>query len=75
MTDEAWRDVRYLYDYSESELQDLVNKVKVLEHKAKKIYVVFNNNSGGHAAQNAKTYQRLLGIDYEGLAPQQLKLF
>jgi uncharacterized protein YecE (DUF72 family) len=29
-----------------------VNKVKVLEHKAKKIYVVFNNNSGGHAAQN-----------------------
>jgi uncharacterized protein YecE (DUF72 family) len=45
-----------------------VNKVKVLEHKAKKIYVVFNNNSGGHAAQNAKTYQRLLGIDYEGLA-------
>ena len=50
-------------------------KRQVLEHKAKKIYVVFNNNSGGHAAQNAKTYQRLLGIDYEGLAPQQLKLF
>ncbi|PHK48834.1 DUF72 domain-containing protein [Staphylococcus edaphicus] len=75
MTDEAWRDVRYLYDYSEQELQDLVNKVELLQHKAKKIYVVFNNNSGGHAAQNAKTYQRLLGIDYEGLAPQQLKLF
>ncbi|WP_436952782.1 DUF72 domain-containing protein [Staphylococcus shinii] len=75
MTDEAWREVRYLYDYSEQELKALIDKVKVLEHKAKNIYVVFNNNSGGHAAQNAKTYQRLLGIDYQGLAPQQLKLF
>ena len=75
MTDDAWREVRYLYDYSEQELKALIDKVKVLEHKAKDIYVVFNNNSGGHAAQNAKTYQRLLGIDYQGLAPQQLKLF
>lgn len=75
MTDEAWREVRYLYDYSEQELKASIDKVKVLEHKAKNIYVVFNNNSGGHAAQNAKTYQRLLGIDYQGLAPQQLKLF
>ena len=75
MTDEAWRDVRYLYDYNKQELQDLAQKVKLLEQKAKNIYVVFNNNSGGHAAQNAKTYQTLLGIDYEGLAPQQLKLF
>lgn len=75
MTDDKWREVRYLYDYTEEELMDLVNKVKVLEHKAKTIYVVFNNNSGGHAAANAKMYQRLLGIDYDGLAPQQLKLF
>ncbi|WP_436861060.1 DUF72 domain-containing protein [Staphylococcus caeli] len=75
LTDEAWRDVRYLYDYSEHELKDLSNKVKLLEQKAKNIYVVFNNNSGGHAAENAKTYQRLLDIEYEGLAPQQLKLF
>lgn len=75
MTDDAWREVRYLYDYSEQELKTLIDKVKVLEHKAKDIYVVFNNNSGGHAAQNAKTYQRLLGIDYQGLAPKQLKLF
>ncbi|MCG7339460.1 DUF72 domain-containing protein [Staphylococcus sp. ACRSN] len=75
MTDEAWRDVRYLYDYNDRELMDLVNKVKILEHKAKKVYVVFNNNSGGHAAKNAKTYQQMLGIDYQGLAPKQLKLF
>lgn len=75
MTDQKWRDVRYLYNYNETELLDLAQKVKILEQKAKQVYVVFNNNSGGHAAQNAKTYQNILGIDYEGLAPQQLKLF
>ncbi|MEB5758349.1 DUF72 domain-containing protein [Mammaliicoccus sciuri] len=75
MTDQEWRDVRYLYDYNEAELKELTDKVKILEHKAKDVYVVFNNNSGGHAAQNAKTYQKLLDIEYEGLAPKQLKLF
>lgn len=75
MTDQEWRDVRYLYNYNKTKLLDLAQKVKILEQKAKKVYVVFNNNSGGHAAQNAKTYQNILGIDYEGLAPQQLKLF
>ncbi|KTT79371.1 DUF72 domain-containing protein [Mammaliicoccus sciuri] len=75
MTDQEWRDVRYLYDYNEAELKELADKVKILEHKAKDVYVVFNNNSGGHAAQNAKTYQKLLDIEYEGLAPKQLKLF
>ncbi|MCO0862224.1 DUF72 domain-containing protein [Staphylococcus pasteuri] len=75
MTDQEWRDVRYLYNYNDQELYDLAQKVKILEQKAKKVYVVFNNNSGGHAAQNAKTYQDMLDIDYEGLAPQPLKLF
>lgn len=75
MTDEKWRDVRYLYDYSKEELTNLANKVKVLDQKASEVYVIFNNNSGGHAANNAKTYQTLLGIDYDGLAPQQLRLF
>ncbi|PTF04332.1 DUF72 domain-containing protein [Staphylococcus devriesei] len=75
MTDQEWRDVRYLYNYNKQELTDLANKVKILKHKAKQVYVVFNNNSGGHAAQNAKTYQDLLDIEYTGLAPQQLKLF
>lgn len=75
MTDQEWRDVRYLYNYNEKELVDLAQKVEILNQKAKKVYVIFNNNSGGHAAQNAKTYQDILGIDYEGLAPQQLKLF
>lgn len=75
MTDQEWRDVRYLYNYNENELKDLANKVQILEQKAKKVYVIFNNNSGGHAAQNAKTYQDILDIEYTGLAPQQLKFF
>ena len=75
MTDQEWRDVRYLYDYSDDELADLARKVEILNQKAKKVYVIFNNNSGGHAANNAKKYQNILDIDYEGLAPQQLKLF
>ena len=29
----------------------------------------------GMFAQNAKTYQDMLDIEYTGLAPQQLKLF
>ena len=75
ITDQEWRDVRYLYDYSDDELADLARKVEILNQKAKKVYVIFNNNSGGHAANNAKKYQNILDIDYEGLAPQQLKLF
>lgn len=75
MTDQEWRDVRYLYNYNKEELTDLAKKVRIIEQKAKKVYVVFNNNSGGHAAQNAKTYQDMLDIEYTGLAPQQLKLF
>lgn len=75
MTDQEWRDVRYLYNYNKEELTDLAKKVRIIEQKAKKVYVVFNNNSGGHAAQNAKTYQDMIDIEYTGLAPQQLKLF
>ncbi|MCE5462666.1 DUF72 domain-containing protein [Staphylococcus pseudintermedius] len=75
MTDQEWRDVRYLYNYNAEELQQLADKVTLLNQKAQHVYVVFNNNSGGHAAANAKYFQKLLGIDYEGLAPQQLKLF
>ena len=46
-----------------------------MSQEAKEVGVIFNNNSGGHAANNAKKYQNILDIDYEGLAPQQLKLF
>ncbi|WP_414044698.1 DUF72 domain-containing protein [Macrococcus equi] len=75
MTDQEWRDIRYLYDYNESELKFLAKELQILDQKARNVYVVFNNNSGGHAAQNAKQMCELLNIEYTGLNYKQLKLF
>ena len=36
MTDQEWRDVRYLYNYNKEELTDLANKVRIIEQKAKR---------------------------------------
>lgn len=74
-TSDEWRDVRYLYDYNKKELEWLKKQVDILRHKTKDIYLVFNNNSGGHAAGNAKTFIDMMGIEYTGLNPKQLKLF
>ncbi|MFJ8065629.1 DUF72 domain-containing protein [Psychrobacillus sp. NPDC096426] len=72
---EKWREVRYLYDYNKEELSYTQNIVDQLQKQAKEIVVLFNNNSGGHAAKNAKAFQQMLGIEFEGLAPKQLDLF
>lgn len=74
-TSDEWREVRYLYDYNRDELAWLKRQVDILKHKTKHIYIVFNNNSGGHAAGNAKTFIDLMDIEYSGLFPKQLKLF
>ncbi|MBA9026893.1 DUF72 domain-containing protein [Peribacillus huizhouensis] len=70
-----WREVRYLYRYNHEELQQWVSRLRKLEETAKDVYVLFNNNSGGDAADNAKQMIDLLGIEYGGLAPKQLDLF
>ncbi|WP_414043669.1 DUF72 domain-containing protein [Macrococcus sp. EM39E] len=75
MSDQEWRDIRYLYNYNESELQFLAKELQILDKKARDIYVVFNNNSGGHAASNAKRMCEILNIEYTGLNYKQLKLF
>jgi len=72
---ENWRDVRYLYRYNEKELNEWKQNLKVLKKQSKDLYLLFNNNSGGDAADNAKMMIELLGIQYEGLAPRQLDLF
>ncbi|NRG43713.1 DUF72 domain-containing protein [Bacillus sp. CRN 9] len=74
-THDNWREVRYLYRYNEAELKEWAGYLKELEKKTKNVYALFNNNSGGDAADNAKQMIELLGIDYEGLAPRQLGLF
>lgn len=73
--DPAWRTNRTLHDYSTEELIEIKNESLKLEKHSKEVAVIFNNNSGGHAAKNAKELQELLGLDFEGLNPQQLDLF
>ena len=70
-----WREVRFLYDYNKEELSDLADKIKKLELQSEEVFVLFNNNSGHHAANNAKTMQQMLDINFEGLSPKQLDLF
>jgi len=72
---ENWRKVRFLYDYNKEELTQLAERLLHLEKQSHEIFVLFNNNSGHHAANNAKELQALLGLKFEGLSPKQLKLF
>ncbi|WHX99849.1 DUF72 domain-containing protein [Neobacillus sp. DY30] len=72
---ENWREVRYLYRYNQQELQEWANIIKKLAKESANVYVLFNNNSGGYAADNAKEMIDLLNIIYEDLAPRQLDLF
>ncbi|MGM0884924.1 MAG: DUF72 domain-containing protein [Bacillota bacterium] len=57
-----WREVRYLYRYSEEELREWVDKLQQLQQESKHICVIFNNNSGGDAADNAKQLMEMLGL-------------
>ncbi|MCQ6561960.1 DUF72 domain-containing protein [Paenibacillus mendelii] len=70
-----WRAVRYLYNYNRSELQEWAEQLRSLEQQTEEICVVFNNNSGGDAASNAKQLMNLLQMDTLPLAPRQLDLF
>ncbi|WP_135557112.1 DUF72 domain-containing protein [Paenibacillus cymbidii] len=70
-----WRDVRYLYDYNIEELIDWRNKIEKLQQQTNQIYTIFNNNSGGHAAANAKQLMELFNLKTKDLLPIQVDLF
>jgi len=72
---QKWREVRYLYDYNDQELEEIASIVRSLESQSKEITVLFNNNSGGHAASNALQFMKKVGIQYEGLNPKQMDIF
>jgi uncharacterized protein YecE (DUF72 family) len=72
---ENWREVRYLYRYNQKELEEWRESIVKLSKETEHVYLLFNNNSGGDAADNAKDMMNLLDIEYEGLAPRQLDLF
>ncbi|UFJ39713.1 DUF72 domain-containing protein [Brevibacillus humidisoli] len=70
-----WREVRYLYKYSEAELAEWCPRIEQLAEKTKEVCVLFNNNSGGDAVGNAKRMMDLLDAHPEGLNPRQMELF
>lgn len=70
-----WREVRYLYDYNKAELNEISQAALKLADQAERVYVIFNNNSGGHAAGDAKQFQQMNNLTFEDLAPKQLDLF
>lgn len=70
-----WREVRYLYRYNEQELLEWREQLLMLEKQCENIFVLFNNNSGGDAAMNAKQMMKLLELEYVGLHPRQLGFF
>jgi uncharacterized protein YecE (DUF72 family) len=69
-----WREVRYLYRYNQQELETWADSIQELAKHSTEVYLLFNNNSGGDAADNAKEMMNLLKIEYQGLAPRQLDL-
>jgi uncharacterized protein YecE (DUF72 family) len=74
-SDPNWRKLRYLYRYNTAELLEWKHRLHELEKSSETLYVMFNNNSGGDAAVNAKELLAILGEGDQGLAPRQLDLF
>lgn len=72
---ENWRETRTLHDYSPRELEGIKEDTLELAQQSQDVYVIFNNNSGGHAAKNAKDLEKLLDLGFQGTSDQQLSLF
>ncbi|KGX87907.1 DUF72 domain-containing protein [Pontibacillus litoralis] len=73
--DWEWRKHRFLYRYNEEELREWKRSIEKLKEETKHITVLFNNNSGGDAAPNAKMLMEMLGLSYQGLNSKQMDLF
>ncbi|MFD0674049.1 DUF72 domain-containing protein [Cohnella sp. GCM10027633] len=69
-----WREIRYLYQYNAEELTEWLSGIALLLRDTKQVCMLFNNNSGGHAAGNAKQFMRMLGQETREI-PRQLDLF
>lgn len=67
--------LRTNYRYDNDELTELKEAVTHAQKQGKKVAVIFNNNAGGDAAENALQFKDLLQLDFENLNPSQLDLF
>lgn len=72
--DAQWRKKRTLYRYNHKELTQLATSVLKSAETAREVCVIFNNNSGGDAADNALMLQQILGLEFKNLAPRQIDL-
>lgn len=72
---ENWRQVRFLYRYSQQELLEWAENIQTLAKQSQEVCLIFNNNSGKDAADNAREMMKLLGLRYHEQVPAQLKLF
>ncbi|MGG1550475.1 DUF72 domain-containing protein [Paenibacillus ferrarius] len=73
-----WRAVRYLYKYSQEELLAWKERLEKLQRESRELCVIFNNNSGGDAAANARQLMEMLGQERRELPPEppeQMALF
>ncbi|MFC4404398.1 DUF72 domain-containing protein [Gracilibacillus xinjiangensis] len=70
-----WREVRFLYRYNERELSEWASHIHVLQKQVEQITILFNNNSGGDAYDNAKQLMNLLNVKYDDLHPKQMNIF
>jgi uncharacterized protein YecE (DUF72 family) len=53
---------RHTHDYSETELNDLVARVRTLAEKAEEVHVIANNHAQDFAPKTALALQRMLGV-------------
>ncbi len=51
---------RYDYDYNKGELEEWLPRIKGMAHKAKTIYISFNNHARGQAIQNANLLKSMI---------------
>lgn len=68
-----WRSQRTNYRYSAEELQALGRVAQNLA--SQRVMVIFNNNGGHDAADNAQQFIAQQGLHYNNLGPHQLDLF
>lgn len=70
-----WREVRFLYRYNKQELLEWKQRIEMLSKQTEQLYILFNNNSGGDAATNAKELMELLGLSTPKEITRQMSLF
>lgn len=70
-----WRTTRTLYHYSHQELEKFADEIKQLDQTNQEVCIIFNNNAGRDAADNAIELKNILKLHFDNLAPMQLDLF